>query len=206
MPKAIDLTAKRFGRLLVKGLHSRSDGVTRWNCLCDCGKTKIVRHANLGTNTFSCGCFRNTQNGLSRKHPLWKRWVTMLDRCNRPDHHQYRNYGGRGIKVCKRWISFPNFLEDMESSYRRGLTIDRIDVNGDYSPENCRWASPMQQSNNRRDNIRITFNGVTKTIQEWNRLCGFKKWTMYDRHIRSGWSAEKAITTPLRKKSPQKRA
>src|SRR4051812_28604585 len=110
MPSFKDLTGKRFGRLLVIELSAKS-GKTKcshWLCLCDCGTKKIVSIANLGKNTNSCGCLRNTQGGLTRKHPLWATWSSMHQRCRDVKNKDYFRYGGRGIKVCKRWRSFPN--------------------------------------------------------------------------------------------------
>lgn len=169
----LDISGKRFGRLTV---ISRVTGETsrtaararsRWLCRCDCGKDKIAHLDNLRAGrTRSCGCFRNTQGGHSHKHPLWKRWSLMLERCSNPNAANYRYYGGRGIKVCERWHSFPLFLKDVEASFREGTTIDRIDVNGDYTPSNFRWATDTQQARNKRNTRKVLVAGGELPLAE----------------------------------------
>ena len=123
----------------------------------------------------------------------------MVYRCENPNAKSYKDYGGRGIKVCPEWRNdFLKFYEwCMSSGYQEGLTIDRIDNNGDYSPDNCRWATKIQQDNNRRNNKFISYNGETHTLAEWNRICGFKRNTI-GRRLSRGWSIERAITTPIK--------
>lgn len=156
MPAFVDLTGKRFGRLTAVSVvsmaaarkpdHKYQDTV--WLCRCNCGIVKHVTRGNLKNgSTISCRCFRDVQGAHSHKHPLWKRWSIMHDRCNNPKSKDWRRYGGRGIKVCERWNSFPYFLADMEATFFVGATLDRYPNNdGDYEPDNVRWATPKEQT------------------------------------------------------------
>jgi hypothetical protein len=145
---------------------------------CSCGKNfeAIISQVKNG-NTKSCGClnilkikeqgFRNAVHG-QRKHPLYKMWQGMIRRCNDSKDFGYRNYGGRGIQVCDRWKDINLFIEDMYSSYSVGLELDRIDVNGNYEPNNCRWVTRKQNMNNMRRNRIVEYNGIKKTVSEWS--------------------------------------
>jgi hypothetical protein len=145
---------------------------------CYCGNTFEVIILQLKSgNTKSCGClrdrkikeqgFKNVIHG-QRKHPLYKMWQGMLRRCNNPKDFGYYNYGGRGITVCERWKDINNFLEDMYDSYKTGLELDRIDVNGNYEPSNCRWVTRKQNMNNMRRNRIVEYNGKKRTVSEWS--------------------------------------
>jgi hypothetical protein len=127
----------------------------------------------------------------------WRSWKGMRRRCNEPTNVAYHKYGGRGIGVCERWSSFALFLEDMGEA-PAGMTLDRIDNDGDYSPENCRWATYREQANNRRDNAAVTYRGETHTYAEWSRRVGICRHTLRKR-IHAGWTPERALTTPSRK-------
>lgn len=183
MARLIDLTGKRFGRLVVlgyagrersRGGHSRS----MWYCECDCGEPKTLSTGNLTSgNTRSCGCLKTDRNveyftthGMS-KTKLYSVWGTMKDRCYSPDSKGYQNYGGRGIEMCQSWKdSFKNFYEwAIKSGYKDGVTIERKDVNGNYEPDNCCWIPKADQSKNRRNCHYITYHGITKTLSEWSR-------------------------------------
>jgi hypothetical protein len=152
MPTFKDITGQRFGRLLalepVPRNKSQSNGNRHWRCLCDCGKTAIVGGDVLGRGrTKSCGCLR-------RKHGLWGSriymvWQSMMQRCYNPNNHAYKDYGGRGIEVCKRWHEVTGFFSYVGNA-PRGKSLDRIDNDGNYEPDNVRWATTKQQARNRR--------------------------------------------------------
>lgn len=127
-------------------------------------------------------------------------WRQMWMRCSNPNVKQYQWYGARGIKVCDRWKDFKNFYADM-GNRPEGLTLDRIDNDGDYEPSNCRWATQQEQQRNRRDNVWLTLNGQTLTLTEWGRQLGISKVTLCARLTRYGWSVERALTTPALVKS-----
>ncbi len=157
MPKKIEMVGKRFGRLLVKEEAGRDKhGFVLWRCLCVCGDIKVYLGISLRSgNTKSCGCLSkeiakktHTTHGMSRT-PEYNSWDSMVQRCNNPNNDNYNNYGGRGISVCKKWLTFTNFLNDM-GKRPKGLTIDRINTNGKYCKNNCRWATKSTQSRNSR--------------------------------------------------------
>ena len=188
-----DLTGKKFGRLLVVGFDHmvRVDqrSTAKWKCVCDCGNVVIVSQGSLLTgDTISCGCYRNekfrervTTHGLSYT-PLYGVWNCMKKRCENENDNYYQDYGGRGIRICDEWHDFKNFNDwAVTSGYSDGLTIDRINNDGDYSPNNCRWADAITQANNRRSCRYITYAGNTHTIAEWARLFNISYFTLWGR-------------------------
>lgn len=176
VPARIDLTGQRFGRLEVKAYAGLRNTKAFWDCVCECGSEVSVASGLLRTGrTTSCGCYRaelmsrtKRKHGMSRT-PEWTTYSGMKSRCLNSADPKFRNYGGRGIKVCDRWLeSFSNFYADM-GSRPAGHSLDRIDVNGDYAPENCRWATASQQAQNKRTNINLTHLGETKCLTQWAR-------------------------------------
>lgn len=205
MAKMLDLTGKRFGRLTVISFDHKGNGHCYWNCQCDCGNTKIVSTALLRNgHTQSCGCKlvehgRNMflKHGLSDTN-LYIVFRSMINRCYDPKHHAYKDYGGRGIYICDEWLNdFKVFYDwSMANGYQKGLTIDRIDNNKGYSPDNCRWTDWNTQANNKRNSKMFEYKGKKQTVSQWAKELGWG-YTTLDNRLRAGWSFEKAITTPI---------
>lgn len=201
MPKIKELTGKIFGRwTVIKYIRQNERHDSVWLCKCQCGTVREVVGGSLrGGVSLSCGCLsievstkKATKHGL-KKHPLYTIWKDMRKRCNNPNHAMYRHYGGRGIKVCERWNDFKAFYDDVILTYKTGLTLDRFPNNdGDYEPTNFRWATLYEQSINKRSNLNLTFNGVTKVASVWADELGIKRPTLYDRK-RHGWTDEEAL-------------
>jgi len=197
-----NLIGKRFGRWLVEGLsHQDSNGLPYWHCICDCGARKAVRAASLlsGRST-SCGCYHKEKVSIHNMTgvPTFISWSSMKNRCTNQNSPDYYRYGGIGIKICDRWMnSFDNFLADM-GERPKGLTLDRIDNEGDYTPENCRWATTIEQLSNRRNTVKIDYNGKKLTLRELSEISGMKIRVIRDR-INAGWPTEKALFTKNRK-------
>lgn len=204
-----DLTNQRFGKLLViRYFGKANDGHSIWLCQCDCGNTTRVATNSLRNGTKSCGCIltkinkqRNKEKCNFYKHGktntrLFTIWHSMKQRCTLPTSEHYKDYGGRGIKVCDEWKDFESFYEwAMANDYKENLTLDRIDNNGNYEPNNCRWTTRKVQANNTRHNHLITYNGETHTISEWSEIVGIRSDTIAKRINKYKWSNEKALTT-----------
>lgn len=212
MGKLIDLTGKRFGKLVVECRAEdkhRKNGkpIAMWKCVCDCGNITIINGTYLRTgDTVSCGCLakqiitdRNTKHNLSNTR-IYKIWKDMNKRCNNPNHWANKYYRSKNISVCDEWKKdFKSFYEwSMNNGYSDNLTIDRIDVNGNYDPNNCRWATMKQQCNNKTNNKRYFYKGRSYTISELSDLSGLKYGTLALR-LRNGWDIETAMTKPLMK-------
>lgn len=139
------------------------------------------------------------QKALERDSAERHAWEAMLQRCNNEKHPGYKNYGARGIKVCDRWLNFYNFLEDM-GPRPEGMSLERKEVDGNYEPGNCKWATFEEQQNNRTNNVRLTYKDETKTLSQWAREFGLPVMGVWSRIQRLGWSIDKALTTPMKKK------
>lgn len=160
----------RYGSLVVVDkTNKRKCGCVVYLCLCDCGNTTEVVSRNLTEGrTLSCGCRKSRSKDMYLS-PTYKSWISAKQRCYNPNNHNYPNYGKRGIKMCDRWLkSFVAFFEDMGERPSKEYTLDRIDVNGDYEPSNCRWATHRTQSNNRRDNVFLDANNEKLTVSEFS--------------------------------------
>lgn len=192
-----DITGRKFGRLtaLARAGVDRN-GIILWRVRCECGNTTTVRRNNLTTgNTKSCGCLVREGNGRSHglgKHRLYPTWNGMMQRCFDKNHNSYPHYGGRGIKVCRRWQDVRWFIEDMGPTFRPGLTLDRKDNRGNYTPRNCRWATRVEQANNRRSTVYIDTPRGRMLPAQAAALFGIKKNTLMTRLYR-GWSVEEAL-------------
>ena len=205
--KTLALVGQRFGKLMVLSLFRTTvpPRETWAICLCECGQTKKVWVANLkSSNTRSCGCYQHASRithgqGGARKTQVYRAWKHMRGRCSNPRKKGYHNYGGRGITVCERWNSFELFFADIGHPPSKKHSLDRIDNNGPYCPENVRWATKSQQMNNRRNSRYLTHDGVTATAAEWSRRTTLNIYTIFSR-LKRGWSAATALTTPARKK------
>jgi hypothetical protein len=200
-PNSIDLVGQKFGRLLViRASKERDNRQLCWVCQCDCGNKTIVRGKSLrNKETQSCGCLHKEAiskakfiHGLSRKTtPEYRAWKAMKNRCYNPRYKEYRYYGGRGIKVCKRWVnSFNNFLLDMGKRLSNRHSLDRFpDNNGNYKPSNCRWATKKEQSINRRSAVVIRYGGQVLSLSDFLITNGISAATFY-RRKRKGYYTE----------------
>lgn len=195
-----DLTNCRFGRWVV--LYRANDYICKsgyhnvmWHCKCDCGVERDVRSKSLLCgNSQSCGCLQREQlSGRASKHHgfgtrLYTIWNSMRQRCNNSNHYAFKNYGGRGIRICEEWNDYERFREwAINSGYddnaEYGLyTLDRIDVNGNYSPTNCRFVDMKTQGGNRRNTLFMAVEGVTHSLKDWAEITGIKYDTIYKRY------------------------
>lgn len=210
MPAFKDLTGQRFGRLVaLEPIRGSRNNPPKYICKCDCGNIVTVRSCHIVSgHTKSCGCYNSdvvkemkTTHGQCHTR-LYRIWFGMLGRCTKESNEAYHNYGGRGITVCDEWRKFEPFYEwSMKNGYTDELTLDRIDVNGNYEPSNCRWATRYEQSRNTRRNVVITFNNETKILRDWEIELGMNPGTLEARINDYGWSVEKAFTTPVRNRT-----
>ena len=202
-----DYIGKKFYHLTVIGLAKPTHQFSNKFILqCDCGKViEEIPSRVLYGHKKTCGCrcpkpkiksdhYGNFKDGRT-KHPLYGTWRQMISRCENPKNLKYQNYGGRGIKVCNEWHNFWSFAKWSEShGYSSNLTIDRINTNWNYEPNNCRWVSWDIQSNNKNSCMYITFNNKTQTLKQWSNEVGINQVTLKNR-IKSGWDVEKALYT-----------
>lgn len=207
----IDLAGMRFGKLTA--LHRADDYPdgkhTKWHCICDCGKEKDISTYSLTKGiTKSCGCSATEHrlahlDEIGRKvhdKRLYSIWSNMVQRCNNPNTKCYVHYGGRGIKISPEWKDYSNFEKwALNSGYSEKLTLDRIDVNGDYCPMNCRWITHKEQCNNTRYNVFVEYLGEKYTIAQLSEKTGIKYSILYNRIHKLGWNVYEAVSTPIQK-------
>lgn len=204
-----DHSGKVFGRWKVVDFsHVGTRKEAFWNCVCECGTKRAVKAGSLTSGkSLSCGCYhkeRVTTHGDTGL-PTFKSWESMKQRCTNPKAPDYPRYGGRGITICDEWInSYDTFVKDM-GQRPKGRSLDRIDVNGNYEPSNCRWATNRQQQNNKKNSPRLKHNGSIKTVGDWSKESGIPAKVILWR-IAHDWDAGKAIYTPVRKKVPRKKS
>jgi len=199
MGKEIDITGQKFNRLTaIKFSHREEPRCHFWIFKCDCGVVKSIRKSHVVNNkTTSCGCYSQERKdkmkiGAITRNPIYNIWDKMKARCLNKNNPAYKYYGGRGIKICDRWLnSFENFLEDMGERPSRS-SVDRIDNNKGYFKENCRWATWHQQSRNTRRNKNYTINGVTLCATDWAIKYNVNNFLVFLR-LRRGWSIERAL-------------
>lgn len=206
-----NLVGRRFGKLVVikqvedyitpSGIH-----VAQWLCQCDCGKTTIVLGGSLKRNhTKSCGCLiaEKAKETFATHHgsydKLYRVRLQIIDRCYNTKNKRYKDYGGRGIKVCEEWLNnYEAFKEwAINTGYKEGLSIDRKNNDGNYCPENCRWVTSKIQSNNIRSNHYVEYNGKRQTVAEWADELGINYDTLFGRLFTKKWDVEKALSTPV---------
>lgn len=201
-----DLTGMQFLHLKVITEAEKSKfGERRWICECKCGKKVNVGASRLKSGkTKSCGCASlrhgHCVGGLSHEYVSW---CNMKTRCLNKNFTNYHNYGGRGISICQRWLSFENFIEDMGPMPTKKHTLERIENDGNYEKTNCVWATRMEQANNRRSSHRLTHAGRTMTIQQWSREIGLND-RLISMRLQRGWSDERALTEDPRVNLPVK--
>lgn len=204
--RRIDLSGKVFGKLTaIKFVKSNDKGTTIWLCRCECGNEIEVSYNNLKRgNTQSCGCWHEKHGDAGTR--LYKCWHDMKARCEYHKDFNYHNYGGRGIKVCEEWrksyLTFKKWA--LDNGYANTLTIDRIDVNGNYEPRNCRWVTVQEQQNNKRDNVYVEYNGEKLSLRQlarkYTEKVGISYEVLYYRYRIKQWDIDKCINTPLMNK------
>lgn len=204
MPPFISLAGKRYGRILVL---RRADNdkwqQTTWLCRCDCGAEKIIKGNNLSRGqTQSCGCYKlekisalnrtHGQGGVATKTAEYRIWANMVNRCTNPNNPAFKDYGGRGIMVCKRWRKFENFYADMGRRPSASLSVDRKKNGEGYSKGNCRWATRKEQTRNARSNRIVEFNGIKMPLAQAAELAGAKYRTAWWR-LDQGWPLQEVL-------------
>ncbi len=202
MNKRRIIKGERFGRLtIVRELEKKSTH-RAFECRCECGNVTVSSLCNLmAGHTRSCGCLAKevriavfTTHGQTNSAE-YNAWRGMRQRCLSPDNPEYERYGARGIKVCERWRSFENFIADIGEKPSPSHSIDRINNDMDYSPDNCKWSTPKEQARNRRTSLMLEFNGIRQSAAAWGEQVGVG-YKIISQRIKRGWSVEKTLTTP----------
>lgn len=200
-----NIVGKKYGILEVKSFSHVKKRHTYWICECECGNTKVIRGDTLNV-VKSCGCLKKQQDKVNlianHRHKksgtrLYTEWISMKDRCNNPNNKRYSRYGGRGIRICDSWNArFENFQEwAINNGYADDLTIDRIDVDGNYEPDNCRWVTRQVQNNNTSRTVKITHDGKTMSMMEWSKELNIPYHKLSYRH-KKGIEGEEILNIP----------
>ena len=202
--KQRDISGQKFGDLTALFFEYRNKNHQHfWRFRCECGNEVILRKSSVTSgNTKRCSeCARkrkaiaNTTHGMSKTR-LYKEWAGIIQRCTNPNSTSYVRYGKKGIDICREWLSFDPFKDwALSNGYSDELTIDRIDNDKGYSPDNCRWATYEEQAHNQKTNRNLEYNGETMTMAEWARKLGISSSSLYGR-LKRGWSIDKALSTP----------
>ena len=201
-----DRTGEKYTRLTVISFSHRDGKHYYWNCSCECGQTRVVELSRLTSgDTKSCGCYKlerfiksNTTHGKSKTRE-YSIWEGIQNRCGDNSNEYNKLYFGRGIRVCDRWSKFENFFADMGPAPSKKYSLDRINNDGNYEPGNCRWATPIEQANNRRDNRLETIDGVTKTVADWIRHFNANDYLVRGRLRHKNWTLLRALTQPSKR-------
>lgn len=202
MPVLKDMTGQKFSELTVLKRDGSRGGKALWLCLCSCGTLHETTGERLRNGQArSCGCKQHSKKAdpknSSRLHTIWKH---MKERCNNPNCARYPHYGGRGIRVCPEWETFTVFYNwAIHNGYKDNLSLERIDVNGNYCPENCTWITMQEQANNKTVTRYLSYNGETHNIAEWGRILNVNYRVIWNRK-KLGWSDERTLTTPFKSK------
>lgn len=203
-----NLNGLKFSRLTVLGFAGyaftpKGQKYTRWHCICDCGKGRVVRTTDLTSGrSASCGCRRREQiithgHTVGGSSTTFTTWIGMIQRTTNPNNPRFADYGGRGIIVDPTWLKFEAFLADMGESPSKLHSLDRIDNDGNYEPGNCRWATITEQNRNARSNRILEYKGERLCMAEWSEKLGFKESVIRYR-LNAGWTVDRALTTPSR--------
>jgi hypothetical protein len=210
-----NLTGQKFNKLTVidrtaNRVKPSGKQVAMWLCQCDCGKYVTVASGDLKSgHTKSCGCImKNNKNGVTHgmcHSRAYRSWRNMRDRCFNPKYKSYKDYGGRGITVCEKWLAFEGFWEDMYEGYADNLTLDRIDNDKNYEPGNCRWITNAEQQANKRCNHLIEINGEIKPLATWAKITNIKESTLFNRE-KAGKRGLDLIKPPRHKSDSKGRA
>lgn len=203
-----NLIGQKFGKLTVLKFIGNDKYNNRiWECICECGNITKVNSCSLrSNNTKSCGCLikevsskiglNNKKDFIMSQTKIYRIWDGICQRCLNPKTIKYKNYGGRGIKICDEWLNDSQVFYDwaINNGYKEGLSIERVDNNGNYEPNNCKWATVKEQNNNTRHNVLIAFEGKVQNIEQWAYEKGINHKTLWARVRKYGWSVEKALT------------
>lgn len=215
-PEVIDHTGQRFGYLVALGRGPSTPKYATWRCKCDCGREVIVEGRKLRTGAKKACCIgghrfkpdysnRPSGVGLTVRHPReYQSFSSMRERCLNPNKEGYAAYGGRGITVCERWASFENFFADMGPKPTPRHTIERVDNNGNYTPENCKWATPEEQRRNMRTSVYVNYEGKQILLLDLVQKLGLNRNQVYQR-LTLGWPLEDALTVPIRAKKKNRK-